>query len=84
MVQGCIKAMDPIRGQSKAHTCVNQGLARAPRLRKEEIRVIQDKTKAENKRSEEKRLTNPMTEDHGRQTHLGSPISDPLHQKVKL
>lgn len=58
--------MDPIRGRSKAHTCVSQGLARVPSLRKEEIRAIQDRTKAESERSEEKRLTNLSTEDHER------------------
>lgn len=66
MVRGHIKAMGPIRGRSKVHTCVSQGLARVPRLRKEEIRAIQDRTKAESERSEEKRLTNPSAEDHER------------------
>ena len=65
-------------------TCVSQGLACVPRLRKEEIRAIHDRTKAESRRPKEKRLTNLPTEDHGRQKHLGSPISNSLHQKVKL
>ena len=81
MVRVHIKAMGPVRGRSKANTCVSQGLARVPRLRKEEIKAIHDRTKAESKRSEEERLTNPPTEDHGRQKHLGSPISNSLHQK---
>ena len=84
MVCGHIKAMGPIRGQSKAQTCVSQGLARVPRLRKEAIGAIHDRTKAKSKRFEEKRLTNTSTKDHGRQKHLGSPISDSLHWKVKL
>lgn len=84
MVRGHIKAMGPVQGRSKARTSVSQGLACVPRLRKEEIRAIHDRTKAKSKRSEEKRLTNLPTEDHGRQKHLGSPIFDSLHRKVKL
>lgn len=49
---GHIKAMGPIRGRSNAHTCVSQGLALVPSLRKEEIRAIQDRTKAESVRGE--------------------------------
>ena len=35
-------------------------------MRKEEIRAIRDRAKAENKRSKEKMLINPTTEDHER------------------
>lgn len=55
-----------------------------PRPRKEDVRIIQNWTETENRRSEEKGLTYPSIEDPEEQMHLRRTISNSQHWKVKL
>lgn len=55
-----------------------------PRPRKEDVRIIQNWTGTENRRSKEKGLTYPSIEDPEEQMHLRRTISNSQHWKVKL